>query len=257
MPKSTSVTTAIDYGLDSLSGLSSGNKWSFHLLICLVNVMLSIPNIVLYFVLDANMHIIFWMGTAPAYVNLLVPVVLFCVSLSLPVLNCIRLQASSLKVVLFASYFIATVVLMGGGVYVLQVAYRVSSDLIYTCGSSAISERIQSEWKNLSKFHEDCIKHEGAKDIFIQQCPGFGKLRDEHIIYVDYIEAMEFDYNCRGFCEHWSTPLFNPDSDSGQRCASAIGEEVYRVGYLVGLPTITTGIITFIVGAVLQNYKHV
>jgi len=251
------INQLFDYILGAVcKGAGLTNKSSFHLIILVVNVLLSIPNLFFFFILDANEHIVFWLGSTPTTVNLFVPAVLLCLSLQLPLLNCLNVRTQFVRNYILMFFMIAGCVLMGAGIYVLQEAHEVSNDLIYACGTSRLTAKIQSEWQALHDFRKECAEEEEVDDIFIQQCPGFAEYREGRRIYVDYIEEMEIDYNCQGFCQFFSEPLFNVEGSTGKRCASAIGEDVQRVGHWVGGPTTATGMTTIMFGVLLANYDH-
>lgn len=251
-----SVTHFFDYGMDTLTGFLGG-KWAFHMMVFLVNLMLAIPNVVAYFILDANTHVIFWMGLAPTYINLLVPVLLLCVSLCLPVLNCISLKGHKVANVVFIFFIIAGGVLVAGGVYVLAECYDVSGEVLSGCGSGPLTSKVESEWKRLVAFHDKCSVKAGTQDIFVDACPGFQAFRTGHDFFIDYAEQLEQDYSCQGFCKV-TTPLFE-DIERFEKisCSEAIGGEVRRVAYLVGIPTVCTGVTIFFFGQCLSHYDHI
>eukprot|EP00928_Gymnodinium_smaydae_P070552 TRINITY_DN54363_c0_g1_i1.p2 TRINITY_DN54363_c0_g1~~TRINITY_DN54363_c0_g1_i1.p2 ORF type:complete len:255 (+),score=56.18 TRINITY_DN54363_c0_g1_i1:182-946(+) len=250
------ITQMFDYGMDVLTNFMGG-QWAFHMMVFFVNLMLAIPNIVAYFILDANTHVIFWMGLGPTYVNLLVPAMLLCVSMCLPVLNCISMKGHRVKNVVFTFFIFAGGVLVCGGIYVLKECYEVSGELLSTCGTSPLTSKIDSEWQRLGAFHDACAQQLGTQDVFVDACPGFAEVRKGHEFYVDYAEQLEQDYGCQGFCRD-RQPLF-VDSESFEKisCNVAIGSEVHRVAYLVGIPTVCTGVIIFFFGQCLSHYDHI
>merc|ERR1740116_621052 len=93
-------------------------------------------------------------------------------------------------------------------------------NLWYTCGSDPMTGKIESVYQALTKFQADCIKAEGAKGYFVQQCPGFSSFEKGQQEIVDYIEDMELDYACQGFCSKGARPLFDPEN-LGEACAWA------------------------------------
>lgn len=224
--------------------------------ILLVNVAVSIFPIVCYFIVATNIHIVFWMGKVPQFVNLLVPAAMVFLNLGVTLFQCCNMRPGTAKIGCFTLFIAVGAVLVAGGAYVLQLADRVSEDLTYNCGSTRMTERIQLEWEHLHAFYDKCAEDQGERPDFIQQCPGF-EVAFNNNIYVKYIEDMEFDYNCQGFCRFWSRPLFNQDANPGLRCASAIGEEVDKVGNMVGAPTVATGAVIILLGICLSSYDHI
>lgn len=238
-----------------MDGLAIPKGLIFHLFVFVLNTSLSVPNVIFYCVLDASVHVIFWMGHGPASVNLLVPSVLMCVSMSLPIFTICQLSRKFLRRGLCLVYMVASSVIVGGGGMVLLQAMEVSNDLIYTCGAGELSGKIQTEWKRLWLFRKDCAEKEGNEDILIQQCPGFDAYVKGHETYVDYIQTMEEDFDCAGFCQFFEKPLFN--FEGKRRCASLIGQEVIAIGWVIGLPTLCTGFVTIFFGIMFQQYEHI
>lgn len=253
------ITEFFDSSLDQLVEVSSGSKWAFHLFVAVVNTMLSIPNVIAYFLLDANTHVVFWMGLAPTYILLLVPITLFCLSLCLPVLNFIRMGSKSVKSIVFMCFFVAGTTMSIAGVFVLLDVHKLMGDLDDSCGQSKLTRAIQLEWQRLSEFHHKCEVAQ-KKHLFVDECPGFQKTRKGHEFFVDYIEQMEEEYSCRGFCKAAPRPLFLKRNDYFQgadaRCASSISEEMKRLAIIVCVPTMCSGVFIFIVGQCLLHYDH-
>jgi hypothetical protein len=234
-------------------------KWSFHLLIFLLNLLLSMFNIVLYFRLGADLHIVMWMGEAAKYINLAVPALLTWVSVSLIMMNFCECKKDCVQRVILINFGLAAFLLIIGSIYVFIKAWTVHNELVHTCGESRMTSAIQSEWQRLADFQKSCAEVMGRaeSDIFVQECPDFQEVNEGgHKEYVEYIEDMEYDYGCQGFCEFFSRPLFNEDANTGERCADAIGEDVLEVGLWCSIPTLISGFLTLGIGQVLWRYDH-
>jgi hypothetical protein len=234
-------------------------KWSFHILIFLMNLVMSSFNIVLFFRLGADEHIVLWLGEEAQYVNLAVPILLTEVSLHLIVLNFCACRKDTVQWIILINFGVAAVLLIVGSLYMGVKAVTVHNELVHTCGESKMTGKIQSEFKRLADFQKECAEVMGREEsnIFIQECPDYHEvLKDGHQKYVDYIEDMEYDYGCQGFCEFFTHPLFNENADTGERCADAVGEDVFEVGLWISIPTLISGFLTLAVGQVLRRYDH-
>lgn len=216
--------------------------------------MFSIYPIICYFVYSNNIHVLFWMGTAPQYANLSVPVSLSFLNLGVTGVSQLKLETKRAQRVCFTLFVMLGCINFGAGLWVLIEAGRVSEDLIHQCGSTTLTARIEAEWQRLSQFYSACQVAAG-KMIYIQECPGFAATFPNRV-YVNYIEDVEIDYNCVGFCQFWAQPVFNLDADRGLRCATALGEEMKSVGNMIGLPTLLIGAIIVTWGICLALYDH-
>lgn len=253
-------TISIDYIIEAIGAFfpEEGNRLAFHLFLMLLNLLLSSVNIVLFFKLDANNHITFWLGPATRYINLSVPIVLTLVSIHLFLLNCCSFPKDTVRKIIFVVFCVAGLQLVACSIYVLAISLKAHNDLVYACGKSKMTKAVETEWQRLADFQKECAKTEGREenDIFIQQCPGFEEVVNENELMVDYIEDMEYDYGCQGFCQFWSHPLFSEEADTGKRCASLIGADVFDTGFSIGIPTLISGMVTIFIGQVLAQYEH-
>mmetsp|Transcript_105729 Transcript_105729/g.341033 ORF Transcript_105729/g.341033 Transcript_105729/m.341033 type:complete len:253 (-) Transcript_105729:101-859(-) len=247
------ITTLLDYLIDTLKC-----SWrNANLLACLAVSVLSVYPVVCFLILREKVHVTFWLGPLPVLLNLAVPVALYSTLLVVPCLSCTRFRAGCLRATLLTWFVANGSMLAGCGLYVLQASYTVSGELIGACGSGARTARVQAEWQRLRRFQQECQRREGQRDIFIQQCPGFRDMQAApHEAYVDYIEDMELDYDCQGFCHLARKPLFSAENLGLRRCASAVGEEIADVGYAVGLPLLAIGALVALLGACLAGYDH-
>lgn len=255
------ITRGIDIFIQSINktfGLE-GTRWGFHLMIFLINLLMSTINIILIFKLDVagSGHLVFWMGEMTAYINFAVPILLTEVSLHLFVLNACGCKKKTVQFFIYWNFALAGLALVAGSFYVLYQSFTVHNDLVHSCGESKMTKKMQSEWEHLIEFQEKCAEVMGRNDgdVILQECPGFSEMaRGDRELYIKYIEDVEYDYGCQGFCKFWSKPLFNDEADTGQRCSSRIGEDVLETGLLVALPTLFSGCFTFVIGQVLGQY---
>lgn len=237
---------------------AKGYQTDFYVLVCAVNLALSLYPLLCYFSISQNKHVVFWMGQELQNVNLMVPALLFCMSLALPAFKQMRVSFAITRVLVMALFITAGCLLVACGMRVTRVSYEVSFDLIYACGSSSMTEEMQTEWQRLSDFQAKCSKEQGIVSVDVRTCPGFAQmLVAPHVTYTKYLQAMETDFGCQGFCHFWATPLFDQDAGRGTRCASAVGQEMSSVGKMVGIPTSVIGVLVMAVGVVLAGAGRV
>lgn len=248
------VTRILDKIFDVLNLRVHNGTFYLQSFICFVNLAFSIMPIVLYFIYSNNIHVMFWLGEAPQYANLSVPISLTFLNMGVSVVSNMKLETKRAQRVCFFLFVVLGCVNMGAGAYVVIEANRVSEDLIHQCGSTTLTARIEAEWQRLSQFYSTCQVNAG-KMIYIQECPGFAKTFPNRV-YVNYIEDVEIDYSCVGFCQFWAQPLFNLDADRGLRCATALGEQMNSVGRMIGMPTLIIGLTIVSWGVCLALYDH-
>jgi hypothetical protein len=248
------VTRILDQLFTVLNLRAQENTAYLQMLICLINCVFSIFPIVMYFVFSNNIHVMFWLGMAPQYANLSVPISLCFLNVGVNVITTLRLQTKTSQKLCFVLFLLLGSVNIGAGAWVLLEAGRVEQDLIHECGSTTLTARIEADWQRLSQFYATCQATAG-KAIFIQECPNFVSTFPNRV-YVNYIEDVEIDYSCVGFCQFWAQPIFNLDADRGLRCATALGEEMNNVGNKVGIPTMIIGIVIGTWGVCLLLYDH-
>lgn len=223
------------------------------LFICLLNLIFSILPTVMYIWVSVNIHVIFWLGMAPQYANLCVPISLCFLNLGTIVVKHFA-KARQSKIWCFILFLTLGSIMLGVGLYVMFLAWNVSSDLIHQCGASTLTAQLESEWQQLNAFYQQCYAMQGRLQL-IEQCPGFAQTFPNRV-FANYLEDIEYDYNCVGFCQFWSQPLFNMDADRKKRCATAIGEEMDFIGNIVGAPTMVVGAFVVTMGICLSLYDH-
>jgi len=224
------------------------------LFLCFVNLAFSLYPILMYFWFSNDIHVMFWLGMAPQYANLTVPISLCFLNFGVNIITWLRLKTGKSQKLCFGLFLLLAAANLTAGSWVLLEASRVSNDLIHNCGSTPLTARIEGEWQRLSAFYSACQVNAG-KTIFIQECPYFTATFPNRV-YVNYIEDVEIDFNCVGFCQFWAQPIFNLDSDRGLRCANALGDKMQSVGDYTGIPTVAMGITLGLWGMCLLVYDH-
>lgn len=229
----------------------------FHILLLGLVLLLCLHPLICYFTVARSPHVTFWMGTEVRQMNLLVPVTLLSLIVALFLLQWFQARQKVVRGAVLLLFISAGGILALGGVRVLQLSHAASTDLVYHCGSgNSLSQRMESEWLRLSQFQKSCVAELGRLPR-VELCPGFPKmLAAPHAIFAGYVQELEMDFGCSGFCRFWATPLFNFNAEAGKRCASAVGEHMVSVGSLVALPTLVSGVGLAMLGLLLVNYDH-
>mmetsp|Transcript_106670 Transcript_106670/g.299690 ORF Transcript_106670/g.299690 Transcript_106670/m.299690 type:complete len:256 (-) Transcript_106670:128-895(-) len=236
-------------------GGSHKNIWSFQLYMLAANVLVSLYPLTCYFTICQNVHVLFWVGAAPGYVTLLVPAMVFTLNFVFGFLQCAKRDGAKTKASCVSTLTMMGVVFLVAGSYVTWLAYDSTMSLTQQCGKDGLTKRVQSKWDELRRFHEECCKRKGMDDVFIQQCKGFGSKFGDNF-YAEYLEDLEYDYDCQGFCQFWARPLFNENGELGRRCVVDLGQEVVKVVYIVGLPSMGFGVFLLLSGACVFGYQH-
>jgi len=221
-------------------------------LICMVNVVFSIYPLICYIIFSSNIHVVFWMGPMVGYANMAVPISLCLLNLGVSVISRMRMKTKNSQKVCFFLFLCLGSVNMGMGLWVMMEAERVAEELIEQCGTTTLTARIEAEWQKLNSFYTTCT---ASKVMLVQECPGYSEAFPNRV-YVNYIEDMEIDYSCVGFCQFWAQPIFNLDADRSLRCASALGDQMLSVKKLVGLASMLTGSLICSFGLCLLMYDH-
>lgn len=250
----TLVTRVLDKVFTVLNLRVHNSQAYLQSLICFVNLVFSIYPIVMYFVYSGNIHVMFWLGYAPQYANFSVPMSMTLLNVGVNIVSGMKMETKRAQKTCFVLFCLLGCINAGAGAYVMYQASNVSQDLIHQCGTTTLTARIEAEWQRLSQFYAACQTSAG-KMIYIQECPGFAQAFPNRV-YVNYIEDVEIDYSCVGFCQFWAQPIFNLDADRGLRCATALGEEMKSVGNIIGMPTLCIGAIIVTWGICLALYDH-
>lgn len=111
------------------------------------------------------------------------------------------------------------------------------------------------EWQHLNAIRRQCVAAAGSEAVDMRHCPGFAQHQGSE--HAAYLQQLEDDFRCTGFCRFWAPPLFVAGrAEAGKRCASALGAEVQRVGHLIAWPVVASGAVVIFLGAVLGAYEH-
>lgn len=257
------VTRSIDLFFDVAKFGAHQNVAQFQFFICLVNLIFSIYPIVWLLLLRDDMHVLFWLGSVPFYVNISVPIAITGLNIGVNICRCAKPRTGTAKGLCFVLFLLIGSVLLGSGSYLQYESLTVSEELVDECGKSPLSATVETEWQALWRFYEQCQAQTGHVEI-ISACPGYGRAfpeshepdgEPEHE-FVYYIEAMENDFDCVGFCQSEGKPLFNADSDHELRCATVVGERILMVGNMISYPTMATGLFVCCLGACIAAYDH-
>lgn len=247
------VNTICDTFFNYLGFGAHENMYQFQGFICLMNILLSAWPLLCYFVYSTDFHVVFWLGPVPQYVNLLVPVCMVCLNLGVNYFGFFnKSMAHTARISCFLLFLIIGAVLLGAGLYVVTIAEAAAVELTVECGQTPVTAKLDNEWARLNAFYEAC---DPKRQKEVTQCPGFSDTFPNRV-YVNYLEQLEYEFECVGFCQFWSKPIFTDDAQLGQRCASSVGKHVGAVGAMVGLPTAIMGAAFITIGICLSSYDH-
>jgi hypothetical protein len=230
------------------------NQYQFQLFLCLLNILFSVWPLLCFFLYTADIHVVFWLGSTPQYVNLAVPLVLLVLNICITIFRYTPTSQEKIGAQLscFLIFLLVGSVLVGAGSYVFMITDLRATELTHHCGEKLMTRRLESEWASLNSFYGDCDpKRENAVD----QCEGFEDNFPDQT-FANYLEALELEFGCTGFCRFWAKPLFNQASESAQRCASSVAEHIYSTAYTVGAATMGLGATLILVGVCLGRYDH-
>jgi len=247
------INIGCDYFFNFLGfGAHEGKAYNFQLFLCLLNIILSAWPIICYFLYSTDVHVVFWLGPTPQYVNLMVPVVLIFLNIGVNIFQCCNFQAHCARVGCFTLFFVLGAILTGAGLYVFTMAEGKATELIHHCGTDPVARKLEAEWQKLNAFYTNC---DPQRKSLITQCPGYTEAFPSKV-FANYLESIEYEFSCVGFCEFWAKPLYNTQADLAIRCASALGEHVGTVAETIGTPTAFLGLSLIFIGVLLSGYEH-
>lgn len=262
------ITTWLDRVFDSIHWKLVGLGWrdpeassaaDFFIFLALVSLVLSVHPLFCYAILSRDPHVVFWMDPQLRQLTLLEPAVLLALLCAMLLLYWVQLRPHIVRGLIFVSFVIAGGVIACAGVYIFQASQDASSNLVYHCGDAGtMTQAIEKEWFRLLQFQRNCAEVLGQR-LQLQACPGFAEaIAAPHTVFAGYMQELETDFGCSGFCRFWASPLFNLHSaDTGQRCASALGERMFSVGTFAGLPMLASGVLLEVLGALMVGYDHI
>lgn len=230
---------------------------NFQLFLCFLNIAMSAYPIICYVLYSQDIHIVFWLGEVPSMVNLGVPITLCLLNLGVNFFQAAdyfgcKMRPEQAKFGCNVLFNLLGTIQMGMGFYVWMLAEQRATELIENCGEDPMTRKLEDQWQKLNAFYEDCdVKRNKA----LTQCPGF---TDEfpNRVFVNYLESLELDFACVGFCKFWAKPIFDSELEPGLRCATALGRHVQQIAGTVGFPTACCGGLLNVVGIMLAFYDH-
>lgn len=248
------VNTTCDFFFNYFDFGANKNHLQLQGFICLLNILLSAWPLVCYILYTSDIHVVFWMGNGPQAVNLAVPVCLLLLNLWVQYFvlcghtaspDCARVGCTTIFICMGALF-------VGGGAYVFLNGQGVHAELSGSCGMTPRTARLDAEWNKLNAFYENCDPN---REKPVAECRGFGKAFPRRVL-VEYLQEMEFDFDCVGFCKYMAKPIFNRGSDVGKRCANEVALHAANVGQLVGAPTMGLGAGLLVLGACFGGYEN-
>jgi hypothetical protein len=170
-----------------------------------------------------------------------------------PMVKCCKMRYRSTKLFCTAIWLIAGIALLGIGFYVLLEVLKVSNRLVRKCGEDPLSKELDDLWTRLDKFYEKC---DPRRTKPITSCKGFGQKFKNDEEFLTYLEDVELQFGCTGFCEFWAKPMFDKHSDPALRCATSLGQQLGSLAVTVGMPVIIFGGVLLTVGICMGGYEH-
>jgi len=228
------------------------NVYQFQGFLCLLNILLSAWPLLCYFLYSTDFHIVFWLGPVPQYVNLIVPLCMLLLNLGVQYFGIFSNMAHTARITCFLMFLIIGSILLGAGLYVVTLAEGTATELTSKCGQTPLTAKLDSEWGRLNAFYEAC---DPKRQLMITQCPGYSETFPNRV-YVNYLESLEYEFDCVGFCQFWAKPIFSSEAELGKRCASTLGKHVGAVSVMVGFPTAIQGAAMITIGLCLSGYQH-
>jgi len=248
------VTAMVDFLLGFINVFGTRDVTALQLFFLLLNLSCSIPAVFIFFYYSYDIHVTFWLGRMPQVVNLSTPCVFLIMNVGISLLRFFRFSSYWTKRCILVLYTSLGMTLMILGIYIMAFADHVAENLIYECGTTTMTSELEREWRRLTVFHQEC-RARTHEELYVTACQGFNAIFTD-VVMIDYIEDVEMDFNCVGFCQFWAEPLFNDIEDHSSRCASALGYKMEEVGFMVSLPTFSSGFLIAFFGCFFANYEH-
>jgi hypothetical protein len=209
--------------------------------------------VLVWSIYSRDLHILFWLGQAPTYGLLAIPATCALMLILGPMVKCCRMRYRSTKRFCTTIWILAGIALLAIGFYVFVEVITVSNRLLKKCGDDPLSKELDDLWTRLDKFYEAC---DPQRRKTITSCKGYGKTFKNDDEFLTYLEDVELQFGCTGFCEFWAKPLFDKHSDSALRCATSLGQHLETLAVTVGVPVIVFGGAFLTVGICMGGYDH-
>jgi hypothetical protein len=166
-----------------------------------------------------NYDMLYWFGVVPLCAAAL-PVMFILVA---HMVN--RSRAGSTKIGVFVAIF-------GSGLALLLLGNRAGSyagNLVSKLGASgcksfAPSLALDEAYSTAKNFLQECKEATGTDNIVIQECEGYSEALQENTNTWHYLQHCEQQYQCAGWCEIASSPLWTLTSSSLDPCSVVIGQ---------------------------------
>jgi len=229
------------------------NQYQFQGFLCLVNLLQSFWPIVCYMMYTSDIHILFWLGPTPQYINLAVPLCGIVLNVMVTFFRFAPgMRANDARVGCFTVFLVLGSCLLGAGFYVHTLTEQKRQELLHYCGETPMTARLDREWTKLNSFYGEC---DPARKKPITTCPGYTE-EFPNRVFVNYLESLEIEFQCTGFCRFWAKPIFEPTAEQGLRCATALATHIEPVAFSVGFMTAVQGACLLVIGLMLADYDH-
>jgi hypothetical protein len=247
------ITKTYDFIFEVLQIQPQANFGKAFMFGIIVSLCVSAYPILCWSIYSKDLHILFWLGQAPTYGLLAVPAVCFLMLVLGPMVKCCKMRYRSTKLFCTATWLIAGIALVGIGFYVTVEVLTIGERLIRRCGEDPLSKELDTLWTRLDKFYEAC---DPRRQKPITSCKGYGPTFKADDEFLTYLEDVELQFGCTGFCEFWAKPVFDKHSDPALRCATSLGQHLRTLSVTVGMPIIVIGGAILTVGICMGGYDH-
>jgi len=246
------IDETCDFFFNYLNFGAHNKPLNFQLFLLFLNVVLSAWPLTCYMLYSTDIHIVFWLGELPQYVNLAVPLSLCCLNLGLNFFQCFVSRAKNARIGCFSLFMALGVGLLVVGMYVGAVAEQKAKEIEDECGSVGPSVALEQQWQKVDSFYNAC---DVQRKRPVTACANYGLVFPDRI-YLEYLEQLEYDFECTGMCKFWARPVFNQASKESMRCATEISRHIREVEMMVASPTAFLGLGLITIGVCLSGYDH-
>jgi len=178
--KGNPVNWLCDNIFNQLNMGAHNNQRKFQGFLCLMNIAMSAWPLICYMLYTSDIHILFWLGQTPQYVNLAVPAMLLILNLSVTFFALSpNMSAKSSRIGCFGIFMLLGGIMLGAGAWVWMHTEKQVDILMHRCGEDSMTRRLDVEWTGLNAFYvkcdpkrksvtEACLKEVVAAKSFIQ-----------------------------------------------------------------------------------------
>lgn len=170
----------------------------------------------------------------------------------------------NIRLLLWIIALMACLGMFAGQEVLRQGLTRVKSmSSVTTCGSLSPSTEIEQKQKELDTFQSKCQQTPANRAKPVSECPGYATSFPPPSPYALYIQALERDFSCAGFCKPERKQLFDPSAKTPAKfgskwaaCAPQLGRHLKFVAVGVGGASLVLGAIVIIFTFMLYMFDE-